>query len=154
MPRWAARSRAALLAAALAACARPAPLVRSMPVAALPGDELAAVRAAVTAFVVGEARGEESVDTLLAREADVVTDGVPLARRPRLAGMPGPGTGAVVEFRGHVAGDFAWAVVAYTWQADDPAGAEFGRATFVLGRMPAGWRIRHVHASHVERWGR
>jgi len=155
MPRWTAPSRAVLLALALAACARPAGvLVRPTPVGTMPGDDVAAVRAAVTAFVLGEARGEESVDTLLARGAEFVASGVPVANRPRLAGMAGRGLGSVVEFRGQVAGDVAWAVVAYTWQGEDPAGAEFARATFVLTRVPAGWRIHHVHASHVERWGR
>lgn len=155
MPHWTARSRGALLALALAACARPAGvLVHPTPASSMPGDDVAAVRAAVTAFVLGEARGDESVDTLLARGADFVASGVPVANRPRLAGMAGPGLGNVVEFHGRVAGDVAWAVVAYTWQGDDPAGAEFGRATIVLARVPAGWRIHHVHASHVERWGR
>jgi len=155
MPRWAARSVAALLAAALAACARQGPVLRGGPlVFGSPGDDLAALRAVVTAFVVGEARGDEGVDTLLAGGADFVVSGVPISNRPRLAGMPGRGLGAVLEFSGSVAGDAAWAVVAYRWQGEDPAGAELGRATFVLARMPAGWRIHHVHASHVERWGR
>jgi len=154
MPRWAAVSAVALLAAALTACARQAPVLRGPLVSGSPNDDLAALRAVVTAFVAGEARGDQGVDTLLASGADFVASGVPITNRPRLAGMPGRGLGAVLEFRGSVAGDAAWAVVAYRWQGEDPAGAELGRASFVLVRMPAGWRIHHVHASHVERWGR
>jgi len=148
------RAAGALLAAlALAACgARP-----PAPMPVLPANIAAdapAVRAAVTAFLTGEARGDESVDTLLAPGADVIASGVPVAERPRLAGVPGPGAGTVRDLRIEVAGDFAWVVAGYGWVGRDPSGEERGLATFVLQRFPAGWRIRHVHSSHVERWDR
>jgi ketosteroid isomerase-like protein len=79
---------------------------------------------------------------------------VVLERRPRLAGVPGPGTGSVNDLHIQVAGDCAWAVAGYAWVGSDPEGAERGMATFVLQRRGAGWRIRHVHSSHVERWTR
>lgn len=152
------RSRRAaffLLLAVLApaACAGRAP----RPVPTLPasvGDDVPAIRAVVTAFLVGEARLEESVDTLLAPGADFIVTGVSVAERPRLAGVSGPGVGTVRELRIELAGDQAWAVAGYGWVGRDPSGEERALATIVLQRVPAGWRIRHVHSSHVERWDR
>ena len=155
MRRWIGRSAAALAALAACACARPGALVVRAPlVAAAYGDEAAAIRAVVTAFVVGEAAGEESVDSLLAGGAQFIATGVHVTNRPRLAAVPGPGTGTVVELQSHVAGDVAWAIATYTWAGTNPLTGERGLATFVLQRLPAGWRILHVHASSVERWDR
>ncbi len=157
MPRSPGRSRAgaALLAAAvaLAACAPRVPRADALRLPTL-GSDVAAVRGAVTAFIVGEAAGERRVDTLLASGADFVVDGVFLEHPPRLAGVPGPGTGAVNDLQIQLAGDYAWVVAGYAWVGNDPAGAERGLATFVLERRSPGWRIRHVHSSHVERWSR
>jgi ketosteroid isomerase-like protein len=156
MPLSTAGRRAfAVVVAALsaAACASrvppPGPLLASTIEADVP-----AIRAAVAAFVVGEAWGDRDVDTLLASGTDFVVDGVVLEHRPRLAGVPGPGTGSVNDLHIQVAGDYAWAVAGYGWVGSDPEGAELGLATFVLQRQSAGWRIRHVHSSHVERWTR
>jgi len=150
-----AASRVALVALALLGCARPAGIiVRPQHFAATLGEDGPAIRAVVTAFVLGEARGDESVDTLLAAGADFIATGVPVTERPRLPGMPGPGTGSVMALRTSVAGDYAWAVASYGWAGSNPSAGERGFATFVLQRLPAGWRVRHVHASHVERWGR
>jgi len=157
MPRWtrpSARWLAGLAAAALVACAGGGLTVRAPLVAAAPGDDVSAIRAAVTAFVLGEARGDESVDTLLAAGADFIATGVQLTSRPRLAGFPGPGSGSVAALRIDVAGDLAWAVADYAWVGQDRAAGERGLATFVLRRLRAGWRIAHVHSSNVERWGR
>lgn len=155
MPRWTAASRVALAALALLGCARPPGIVMRPQVFAAPFDEDAtAIRAVVTAFVRGEARGDESVDTLLAPGTDFVSTGVLVTRSPRLAGMPGPGTGAAPDLHTRVTGDIAWVIASYTWVGDNPATGERGVATFVLQRQPAGWRIRHVHSSHVERWER
>jgi SnoaL-like domain len=153
-----ARSRLAVAGAlaatlAAAACAPRAPA----PVPLMPAtitEDAPAIRAAVTAFLVGEARLDEQIDTLLASGADFVADGVVLANRPRLAGVPGPGTGSVDGLRFQVAGDYAWAVAGYRWVGENPDGEERGVATFVLQRHLAGWRIRHVHSSHVARWTR
>lgn len=157
MPLSITRSRAAVarFAAllALAACGSrvppPGPLLSSTL-----GADVAAIRAAVAAFVAGEAALEPAADTLLARGADFVTDGVILEHRPRLAGVPGAGTGSVHDLQIQVAGDYAWAVAGYVWVGDDPDGAERGMATFVFQRQGAAWRIRHLHSSHVERWTR
>ncbi len=142
---------AALLAAAACAPRAPAP-APLLP--ATVGEDVPAIRAAVGAFIGGESLLDERVDTLLASGADFVTDGVVLERRPRLAGVPGRGTGTVDGMRFQVAGDYAWAVVGYRWVGNDPDGEERGIATFILQRHPAGWRIHHVHSSHVARWTR
>jgi hypothetical protein len=163
MPRWTARSRAAprraaavlaLGALALAGCTSRPMVLRTPILSATVSDDVPAIRAAVTAFVLGEARGDQDVDTLLASGADFIVTGTAAANRPRLAGVPGAGTGSVGELRIQVAGDYAWAVANYGWVGENPAGGEVGRATFILQRLPAGWRIHHVHSSHVERWDR
>jgi hypothetical protein len=45
----------------------------------------------------------------------------------------------------------AWLVVIYqfTKPGEQP---ERARGTFLLEKRTAGWRIRHVHTSWVERW--
>ncbi len=157
MPRWIARSRRAALAALallpLTACAGHAPPPIPL-LAPTIGADVPAIRAAVTAFILGETQGDETVDTLLAPGADFVAGGVDVAQRPRLAGVPAPGTGAVDDLRIQVAGEYAWVVAGYGWMGRDPAGAERGVATFILERHPAGWRIHHVHSSSVARWVR
>jgi outer membrane murein-binding lipoprotein Lpp len=163
MPRSTAASRAArrrtaaalaLGALALAGCASRPMASRTPTLSATVSDDVPAVRAAVTAFVLGEARGEQTVDTLLASGADFIVTGTAATNRPRLAGVPGVGTGSVGELRIQVAGDYAWAIANYSWVGENPAGGEVGRATFILQRLPAGWRIHHVHSSHVARWDR
>ena len=157
MPRSGPPSRAAagaFLAALLAAACVPRAPAPAPLMPATVGEDVPAIRAAVTAFVVGEARLDEDVDTLLASGTDFVVDGVALERRPRLAGVPGPGTGSVGDLRFQVAGDYAWAVAGYRWVGENPEGEERGMATFILQRHPAGWKIHHVHSSHVERWTR
>jgi hypothetical protein len=163
MPCWTARSRApqgraaaALVfgALALAGCAsRPAAPATPM-ISGPVSDDVPAIRAAVTAFVLGEASGEPGVDTLLASGADFIVTGTAATNRPRLAGVPGAGTGSIQELRIQVVGDYAWAVASYGWVGENPEGGEVGLATFILQRLPAGWRIHHVHSSHVERWDR
>jgi hypothetical protein len=163
MPRWTAGSRTArrgaaavlaLGALALAGCASRPVATRAPILSATVSDDVPAIRAAVTAFVLGEARGEQGVDTLLASGAGFIVTGTAATNRPRLAGVPGAGTGSVGELRIQVAGDYAWAIANYGWVGENPAGAEVGLATFILQRLPAGWRIHHVHSSHVGRWDR
>ena len=114
-------------------------------------DEAGAARAVVTAFIAAEAGGDPSADTLLATGADFVMQGIAVTGRPRLAALAGRGEAAIEEGRTQVAGSVAWAVVTYRFTAR-AAEPERGRGTFVLERRPAGWRIRHVHTSWVERW--
>lgn len=142
-----------LLAALLAAgCTRRVAPAR-MPVvigeAAL-SDETAAARAAVLAFVAAEAAGDPSADTLLATGADFIAQGIRITNRPRLAAMVGRGEAGLDEARTQVAGGMAWVVAIYRFRGRGEP--ERGRGTFVLERRPAGWRIKHVHSSWVERW--
>src|SRR5450830_734151 len=124
MPRWTAASRAAprlaatvlaLGALALAGCASRPMTIRTQTLSATVSDDVAAIRAAVTAFVLGEARGDQGVDTLLASGADFIVTGTAATHRPRLAGVPGAGAGSVGELRIQVAGDYAWAIANYGW---------------------------------------
>ena len=148
MRRWRAASGA--LALALAACARhPAP----GPV--LPYDplrETALVRDAAAGFIGAEARSDEAADTLLLPGADFIASGIPVTSRPRLAGVLGPGRATVVDLRTQLAGDFAWVVAVYDWADDGGTDSARGRATMILERRSAGWRIRHVHSSTVPPW--
>lgn len=148
-----AASALVLLAAAAGGCASRAPAPVPLVVASGPvGQEAALARDAVTAFVALEARGDEAADTLLAPGADFVATGIVVTNRPRLAGMVGRGEGAVEEARTELAGSLAWVVVVYRWTGRTPQSTQRGRATLVLERRPAGWRIRHGHSSTVERW--
>ena len=106
----------------------------------------------VNAFLSLEARGNTAADTLLAPGADFIMTGVKVTTRPRLAGLNGPGETAVEESSAGIAGAFAWVVVGYRFSGRTGELNERGRATFVLEKQRAGWRIRHVHSSMVERW--
>jgi hypothetical protein len=139
-----------LAALALAACAG-----RAGPASTLPYDplrEMALVRDAATGFIAAEARGDESADTLLAPGADFIMSGIPVTRRPRLAAVLGHGDATVEDTRTQLAGEFAWVVAVYRWTGDGGTDVERGRATMVLERRSAGWRIRHVHSSTVSPW--
>ena len=109
-------------------------------------------RAAVNTFLTLEARGLPAADTLLSLGADFIITGVKVTTRPRLAGLNGPGETAVEEAATGLSGSFAWVVVGYRFEGRSPALNERARATFVLEKQRAGWRIRHVHSSMVERW--
>ena len=152
MRRWArASSLAALLLAA--ACAQRAPRVATVqgPVANLEAD-VAAARATVNAFFAQEARQTTAADTLLAAGADFTMTGIRVTARPRLAGFNGPGEVAVEEASAAVAGEFAWVELSYRFAGRTPDLSERARATVILEKQRAGWRIRHVHSSMVERW--
>ncbi len=161
--RRSARASALALALAAAACGGAAPAVpvlpQQAPAAPAAGDtarsmasEADAVRAVVAAFVAAEARGDQSADTLLATGADFIMGGIALTNRPRLAAMVGRGDGVVEEVRVGVAAAFAYAAVVYRFDSPTPSLRDRARGTFVLERRIAGWRIRHVHTSMVERW--
>ena len=155
MRRWA---RASALILTLTACGRgtasrgldPAPVTAT----ATLGAEAAAARDAVTAFITAEAGGERGADTLLAAEADFIMTGIAVTQRPRLAGLNGPGQAVVEAATTRVGGALAWVTVVYRFESPIPDLNERGRGTFVLERQRAGWRIRHVHTSMVERWDR
>ncbi len=119
---------------------RPAPPEREAPplVTQLPAQieaDAAQAQAAVQAFVLQEAQGNRSADTL-----------------PRLAGLNGQGEATIEESECSLAGGFAWVVVGYRFAGRTNDLDERARATFVLEKRRAGWRIRHVHSSMVERW--
>jgi hypothetical protein len=111
-----------------------------------------AARAAVAEFVSAEAQGSRSADTLLAPGADFIMTGVAVRTRPRLAGLNGPGGATIEQSECSLAGVFAWVVIAYRFAGRTNDLDERARATFVLEKERAGWRIRHVHSSMVERW--
>lgn len=115
-------------------------------------SEADAVGAVVAAFVAAEARGDQSGDTLLATGADFIMGGIVVTNRPRLAAMVGRGEAVVEEARMGVSGAFAYAAVVYRFDSPTPSLNDRARGTFVLERRAAGWRIRHVHTSMVERW--
>lgn len=160
MRRWTGVS--ALLA--LAACAGP-PASRPIPVQAdsaaaaapagdttSPGADAEAARAVVAAFVDAEARGDGSADTLLAQDADFIMGGIVVTSRPRLAAMVGRGDAQLEEARVGTSGAFAYVVAVYRFDSPTPSLDDRARGTFILEKHTAGWRIRHVHTSMVERW--
>jgi hypothetical protein len=150
MPRW--RAGSALAALALAACAaRAAPDDGARP-ARDPAREAAAARDVAIAFITAEARGDTAADSLLLPGADFISSGVAVRSRPRLAAVIGRGEGAVETTQTQVSGVMAWVVAIYTWSGPGSRGAERGRATIILERREAGWRIRHVHSSSVAPW--
>jgi len=159
MRRCASASTALLLLALTAPAARaqrrPTPPSRDNPPAQSPSQIVAdadAARAAVAAFVSTEARGDAGADTLLAPGADFIMTGVKVHTRPRLAGLNGPGETTIGESECTLAGAFAWVVINYRFAGRTSDLDEVARATFILERQRAGWRIRHVHSSMVERW--
>jgi len=111
-----------------------------------------AARAAVQAFVSLEAQGNRDADTLLSTDADFILTGVKVHARPRLAGLNGIGEAAIEESDCTLAGAFAWVVIGYAFHGRTADLDERARATFVVEKQRAGWRIRHVHSSMVERW--
>ena len=148
MRRW--RAASGIAALALSACA-----ARAGPRPPLPYDpvrETALARDVATEFIAAEAGGDAAADTLLASDADFIMSGIPVTRRPRLAGVLGHGAATIEETRTQLAGAFAWVVTTYHWTADDGNDEEHGRATMILERQRAGWRIRHVHSSTVAPW--
>ena len=152
MRRWP-RASAPLALLLAASCAHGAPRIATIqgPAASLEVDA-AAARAAVNAFLSLEARLAPAADTLLAVGADFIMTGIRVMARPRLAGFNGPGDVFVEEASAGVSGEFAWVEVSYRFAGRTPDLAERARATIVLEKQRAGWRIRHVHSSMVERW--
>jgi hypothetical protein len=162
---WRFVRRASYLALLAAACTpltaraqrRPQPPPREGPptVTQSPAQidaDVDAARAAVAAFVSAEAQGSRSADTLLVSGADFIMTGVSVRTRPRLAGLNGPGETTIEESECSLAGAFALVVISYRFAGRTNDLDERARATFVLEKGRAGWRIRHVHSSMVERW--
>jgi len=152
MRRWT-RASASLLLAAAAGCAHGAPRVTTVegPLASLEADA-AAARAVVNSFLTQEARLAPTADTLLGPGADFIMTGLRVTARPRVAGFNGPGDVFVEEASAGVSGEFAWVVLSYRFAGRTADLAERARATIILEKQRAGWRIRHVHSSMVERW--
>jgi SnoaL-like domain len=121
------------------------------PVSQFDADAGAAM-AAVTTFIAAEAQNGAPADTLLDGSADFIMTGVRVTTRPRLAGLNGPGTATIEESSSGMAGAFAWVVVRYRFDGRTSDLNELAHATFILEKQRAGWRIRHVHSSMVERW--
>jgi len=151
MPPWRAASLAAL--AMTAACAARPQAGTGFGQATI-GDDAAAARSVAQAFLELEAQGDSSADSLLAPGADFLMTGVRVVSRPRVAGVNGPGQAFVEEASTGAAGAIAWVVFGYRFTARTPALNERARGTFILEKQRAGWRIRHVHTSMVERWER
>jgi hypothetical protein len=148
-PCRAARALGALALAACAARSGPAP---ASPLTFDPVSEAAAARAVTETFIAAEARGDEAADTLLAPGADFINSGVLVTLRPRLAAVIGRGEGTVEGVRTQLAGELAWVVAVYRWRGGAEESVGLGRATVILERRTAGWRIRHVHSSAVAPW--
>ncbi len=150
------RARRAALALALAGCLARSPELDPERFGAARdgvGAEAVAARAVVAAFIAAEAGADPAADTLLTTDAEFVASGIALTTRPRLAALNGPGTGAVEAATTRVTdAGVAWLAVVYRFDARTPALSDRGRATFILEKRRAGWRIRHVHSSAVERW--
>jgi len=153
MRPWARRS-AVLTFALAAACAHqpPAPLLVSGGPTGNADLDAAAARATVNTFLDLEARGSEAADTLLAAGADFIVTGVRVSVPPRLAGLNGPGSVTIEDASTGLAGRFAWVEVGYRFSGRTSDLTEHARATFIMESERAGWRIRHVHSSMVERW--
>ena len=151
-PRLAFPVSTVLAALLLAGCAGRAAPTPTAPLGVDPAREAAAARAVAESFIAAEARGDESADTLLAPGADFINSGIPVAARPRLAAVIGRGEASIENLRTEVAGALAWVVAVYRWTAQAGRIVELGRATLVLEREEAGWRIRHVHSSAVPPW--
>ena len=150
MRRWRVASAAA--AALLAGCAARTAPIPTAPLGVDPVREAAAVRAVVEAFITAEARGDEAADTLLVPGADFINSGIAVEARPRLAAVIGRGEATIEGLRTEVSGALAWAVAVYSWTGAAGRIVQQGRATLVLERHEAGWRIRHVHSSAVPPW--
>jgi len=139
-------------AVVLAGCAGHAAPVATAPLGVDPAREAAGARAVAETFLAAEARGDEAADTLLAPGADFINSGIAVSARPRLAAVTGRGEATIESLRTEVAGQLAWIVAVYRWTGGAGQIVERGRATLVLERHEAGWRIRHVHSSAVPPW--
>ncbi len=149
MRRW---PRASLLVALLAACSTRMVPRAGAPLGLDPARETVAARDVAGAFIAGEARGDEAVDTLLAPGADFIAGGIAVSVRPRLAGVAGRGDATIENLRTELSGELAWVVAVYRWSGQGGRLEGRGRATLILGRREAGWRIQHVHSSSVTPW--
>ncbi len=147
-PRW---LPAGALAAFVACAGQPGARGVS-PMGLDPIREAASVRAVATAFILEEARGDTAADTLLDAGAGLIANGAEVTSRPRLAGVAAQGRGIVDALNTQLASDVAWVVALYRWVGPDGSDERRARATLILERHPAGWRIRHVHSSVAAPW--
>jgi ketosteroid isomerase-like protein len=106
----------------------------------------------VATFIAAEARLDPAAETLLAAGADFIVTGRRREARPRLAAMIAPAEADVEEMKTQLAGELAWVVVLYRVTGRAPEDPQRARATFVLHRHGAAWRIAHAHSSQVPGW--
>src|SRR5713101_5053704 len=78
------------------------------------------------------------------------------ARRatPRFAGIGYGGRVTVAAAEVTLEGRFGWVLVDYRWINSEHNQAEAGSATFICEQKTKGWRIVHVHSSHLLQWDR
>lgn len=136
-----------MLAALTSGCAS-----RSLPGATAVPDETRAVLAVVREALERDAMGDVS-SHLYEPFVSIVANGVERNESPRFAGIGTDGRVTIVELRGEVVDQFAWATANYRWTSSDTRVVEAGRVTFVLAREGTTWRIRHAHSSMVPPWG-
>jgi ketosteroid isomerase-like protein len=138
--------------ALLAACATRTTLPRGSEAAPTPDEIQALARLAVNL----DASGDRAADSLYAPDAVVVANArVRLATPPpRLAGVGNGGRVTVTATTVTLEGRFAWVLVDYRWINAEQRLAEAGRATFLFERRERGWKIVHLHSSHVLPWDR
>lgn len=110
------------------------------------------VEAIVRAALQLDAALDRAADTLYAPDALIVADAQVRLNAPRFAGVSYGGHMTVASASVTLEGRFAWALVDYRWVGARQA--EAGRATFILEDRPGGWRIVHVHSSHLQPWDR
>ena len=96
-----------------------------------------------------DAKGDRAADTLYAPDALVVANARVRLGTPRFAGVGLGGRATVAAAAVTLEGRFAWVLVDYRWLNSERNQAEAGRATFVCGQKPKGWRIVHVHSSQL-----
>jgi ketosteroid isomerase-like protein len=138
--------------ALVAACVSRTVTPRGTEAASTPDEVETIARLAVSL----DASGNRAADSLYAPDAVVVANArVRLAAPPpRLAGVGNDGRVTVTATTVTLEGRFAWVLVDYRWINAEQRLAEAGRATFLFERRERGWKIVHLHSSHVLPWDR
>ena len=101
-----------------------------------------------------DGKGDPAADSLYASDAVVVANARVRPAAPRLAGVGAGGEITVLGATVTLAGRFAWVLMDYRWTNAQQRQAEAGRATFVFEQRERGWKIVHLHSSHLLPWDR